>query len=302
MTYALVTPARNESSFIASTIDSVLRQSILPAEWVIVDDGSSDDTASIVQAYAERYPFIRLLRLQHDRLRAFSSKATAFAVGLDIIESSHTFIGNLDADILLAPDYYEKVLAVLDSDPQIGIAGGSVLNLVNGRHVNDDRTSDSVAGAVQLFRRECLEQIGGYHGLPWGGIDAAAEITARFYGWRVCKVMISAYEQRRTGSAQRSILRYRYLEGYQFHNLGYGMPFFLCRCLRGSIYPPFVIGSALSAIGFVVARIKGAPISLQRDVVVYLRAEQRRKLRRIAFAPFAGIASRVARLRGIAST
>ena len=297
MSYVLITPARNESAFIASTIDTVVRQTVLPAEWVVVDDGSTDDTSSIVRAYAERYPFIRLLSLRHERDRTFSSKAVAFEAGLGTLDREYPYIGNLDADILLMPNYYETVLAAFDSDPRIGLVGGSVHNLVKGRYINADKTSDSVAGAIQLFRRECFEQVGGYRGLPWGGIDAAAEITARYYGWRVCKVQVPSYEQRRTGTAQHSILRYRYRDGYKFHNLGYSMPFFLCRCLRGIIYPPYIIGSALSALGFAIARIRKMPISLRKDIVLYLRAEQRGKLRRVALSPVAALVSRITRLR-----
>jgi poly-beta-1,6-N-acetyl-D-glucosamine synthase len=293
MAYVLITPARNESAFIAATIDGVTKQTVLPAQWVIVDDGSTDDTASIVRTYAGRYPFIRLVSLRHERDRTFSSKAVAFKAGVDALGQQYPYIGNLDADILLMPNYYETALASFESDPRIGIVGGSVHNLVKGRYINADKTGDSVAGAIQLFRRECFEQIGGYRGLPWGGIDAAAEITARYYGWRVCKVKVPTYEQRRTGTAQQTILRYRYRDGYKFHSLGYGMPFFFCRCLRGIVYPPYLIGSALSALGFAVARIKGMPISLQSDVVQYLRAEQRGKLRRAALLPMAAIVSRL---------
>lgn len=295
MTYVLITPARNEAAFLGSTIDTVIRQTVPPEKWVIVDDGSKDDTATIVESYARLYPFIHLVRLRHERQRTFSSKAEAFAAGMSNIDVPYRFIGNLDADILLVPDYYEKVLAKFASDSSIGLAGGSVHNLVRGRYINADKTSDSVAGAIQIFRRECFEQIGGYQGLPWGGIDAAAEITARFYGWQVCKVQLSAYEQRRTGTAQQNILRYRYREGYKFHSLGYGMFFFFCRCLRGIIFPPILIGSALSAMGFLMARIKRIPISMQTDVIQYLRAEQRRKLGQMFLSPLISIVSRVAR-------
>src|ERR1019366_4719857 len=148
MTYVLITPARNESAFIASTIDTVVRQTVLPGRWVVVDDGSNDDTSSIVCTYADRYPFIRLLRLRHDRDRTFSSKAAAFKAGLGTLDQWYPYIGNLDADILLMPNYYEMALATFDSDPRIGLVGGSVHNLVNGRYINADKTSDSVAGAI----------------------------------------------------------------------------------------------------------------------------------------------------------
>ena len=63
--YVLITPARNEAAFIEKTIESVIHQTVLPAKWVIVDDGSTDNTAAIVSRYLERYPWIELVQMAH---------------------------------------------------------------------------------------------------------------------------------------------------------------------------------------------------------------------------------------------
>ena len=62
MTYVLITPAHNEAAFIEKTLDSVIAQTRLPERWIIVDDGSMDHTAEIVEEYAKRYPWIELVR------------------------------------------------------------------------------------------------------------------------------------------------------------------------------------------------------------------------------------------------
>jgi len=53
--YVLITPARNEEAFIEKTLQSVIKQTILPAKWVIVNDGSTDATSSIVRPYLGLY-------------------------------------------------------------------------------------------------------------------------------------------------------------------------------------------------------------------------------------------------------
>src|SRR5689334_11507939 len=60
--YCLITPCRDEAVFAARTIESVLKQTAVPARWVIVDDGSRDNTADIAAAYAVRHPWIQVVR------------------------------------------------------------------------------------------------------------------------------------------------------------------------------------------------------------------------------------------------
>ncbi len=61
--YVLITPARNEEAFIEKTIQSMIQQTVLPAKWVIVDDGSLDKTLIIVGRYLPRYPWIELVQM-----------------------------------------------------------------------------------------------------------------------------------------------------------------------------------------------------------------------------------------------
>src|SRR3954453_24185051 len=106
MDYVLVTPARNEAAFIRKTLDSVVTQTLLPERWVIVDDGSTNQTAEIVESYAMRHPWIELVRRVQDRDRSFASKAHGVKTGLDRANClQFEILGNLDADVSFGPDY-----------------------------------------------------------------------------------------------------------------------------------------------------------------------------------------------------
>jgi biofilm PGA synthesis N-glycosyltransferase PgaC len=278
--YVLITPAKNEAEFIRGALASVIAQTIRPSQWIIVDDGSTDETARVVEEYVARYPFIHLLRLASCRQREFSSKVTAFNAGLEALtERDYSFLGNLDADIRLDPDYYETVLESFQKDADLGIAGGKVYTTVTNEFICRDNTLDSVGGAIQLFRRKCFEEIGGYRSLPFGGIDAAAEISARWKGWKVKKIEQKVYEQRQTGSSQNSVWKARYRDGLKFHSLGYGGPFFTCKCVFRLTDSPKCLGSMLSMIGFVCAQLRKYPVYMPKDAVAYLRSEQNAKLR-----------------------
>lgn len=282
LTYALVTPAKNEGQCIETTILSVMSQRLMPCKWIIVDDGSSDSTAEIVERYMRRHSCITLLTLPSSRKRDFASKVHAFNAGLDALrDARYDLIGNLDADIILNPNYYANIASEFERDPALGLAGGAVYVPVRSRYSMHDTTSDSVAGAVQLFRRECFEEIGGYLPIESGGVDAAAEIMARMRGWSVRKVANNAvYEQRRTGHAHGRPWRAAYKEGIHYHRLGYNLVFYCLRCAYRVADPPFLLGSMLGMIGFLYARLRRDPVCLPSDVVSYLHSEQLGKIRR----------------------
>jgi len=280
--YVLITPARNEQAFLERTIEGVLSQSVKPLRWIIVDDRSSDNTAQIVSSHLLSCDFLRLLKITDSGGRHFGHKANAFNAAVrSLSDCDYEFIGNLDADIALPPQYYERVLAKFESDPTLGLAGGSVETKLRNGFVSLMVAPDSVSGAVQLFRRACFEQIGGgYLALERGGIDAAAEVVTRMKGWRVRSFQeITVRENRYMGTANHRFLRSRMNEGARFHSLGYDTTFFLLRAIYRMKSKPYVIGSLGALIGFLAARLRREPIALSSEVVAYLQNEQRTKLK-----------------------
>jgi len=280
--FVLITPAHNEEAYLAETILSVARQQRLPLRWVLVDDASTDGTWDIMRRYAAVYPFIDAISLKRPAGRHFGNKATAFSAGAAAVQSlAFDFIGNLDADIALEPDYFRRILREFDRAPSLGIAGGMVHSCLNGRFVSQEVALDSVAGAVQLFRRLCFEQVGGYVPLPHGGIDAAAEIKARMNGWTVRTVSEArVLERRRTGSANLAPLASKLEEGRRFHSLGYSFSFLAARCLFRLMTPPILLGSGAALLGYLQCAVERRPVALPPEVVSFLRFEQRAKLRR----------------------
>lgn len=279
--FVIITPAHNEEAFIEETIHSMLRQHVRPMQWLIVNDGSTDRTRDIVAAYAAQHAFIRLIDRHRQGARHFGNKAHAFHLGLSRCDiKDFRFIGNIDADISLKPDYFEKVLQEFERDPLLGIAGGMVQTRIGNCFISQEVALDSVAGAVQLFRRECFEQVGGYKPLPLGGIDSAAEITARMKGWRVQTFpALRVLENRRTGTANASPLRSRMKEGQRYHSLGYGFLFLCLRCVYRSMDRPRIMGSVAIFIGYLRGLVGRSPILLSPETVRYLRGEQQNKLR-----------------------
>jgi glycosyltransferase involved in cell wall biosynthesis len=281
--YIIITPAHNEEAFIERTIESMISQIVRPSRWVVVNDASKDRTGEIVSQYVRRYDFIKLVNVDRKDGRNFGNKVAAFNRGLESIQDCHyEYLGNLDADISFSADYFANLLARFDSDLRLGVGGGMVHTYVNGEFVSQNVSPDSVAGAVQLFRRACFEQIEGYTALPYGGIDAAAEIAARMMGWNVRTFAeLPVSEHRRTGTAIAGPLEARLKEGRRFHSLGYGFFFYSLRCAYRSLERPKIIGSVLAILGYLWSWIRREPIALSPEVARYLKAEQRGKLLRL---------------------
>src|SRR5207245_1969039 len=123
MKYVLITPAHNEEAFIEKTLASMIAQTVLPERWVIVDDGSTDRTAEIVESYAQRYPWIELVRRPKQSNRSFAGKVHAFNAGFERLQPlEFEIIGNLDADISFDPDYLEFLIQKFSENPKLGVA------------------------------------------------------------------------------------------------------------------------------------------------------------------------------------
>ncbi|MDZ4700265.1 MAG: glycosyltransferase family A protein [Rhodothermales bacterium] len=283
MSYVLVTPARNEAAYIEKTLTSVVNQTVLPARWVIVSDGSTDATDAIVSSFAARYPFITLLRREADKERNFGSKVLAFRAGYEQArEAPHDFVGNLDADIELPADYYEQMLFRFARNPRLGLAGGIRFDFCDGAFVLVDCARNSVGGPYQFFRRSCYDAIGGYTPLPRGGIDAVAEIMARQHGWTVRSFPeVKAHHYRCTGTAKGNVFQAAYRSGMKEYVLGYDPFFELFRCAGQARSLRGVGLGVCQAAGYARAAAGRFERPLPTAFVDYLRSEQRARLRHV---------------------
>jgi glycosyltransferase involved in cell wall biosynthesis len=279
--YVLVTAAYNEERFIGKTIESICSQTVKPAKWIIVSDGSTDATDTIVANYCKEYEFIQLHRICEPHPRNFAAQVNAINVGFELLKAvEFDFFGNVDADVSFAPDYYGRLLAEFEHDPMLGLGGGYIHEAVNGTFVSRARNSTrAVAHAVQLFRRECYEKVGPYLPLPYGGPDWVAEIVARQNGWSVRSFHeLPVRHYRRTCSAG-GLLRGLYRQGLMDHSLGCDPMFEVLKCLSRASFSPYVIGALARLSGFVWASCRGLPRAVARDVSECLKAEQRARVR-----------------------
>jgi len=277
--YALLTAARNEAAVIEKTLRSVIAQTVPPSRWIIVSDRSEDDTDSIVLRYAAAHTWITLVRRTTGGRRSVGSKVACLNQALAYLNEPCQYIGSLDADVSFDPDYFENLLSLMESDHSIGLAGGHIWDKTPDGYKPQLISDCSVAGAVQFFRCACFAQVGPWRPFPFGGEDAALEITARFLGWRVLTVRsLKVLHHRPLGMGTRSTLAFRLRQGRMDWSLGYDPVFEAARCTRRLSERPFLIGAALRWVGYLAAAVRGEPVLLPAPVVRFLRAEQRRRM------------------------
>lgn len=289
MKYVLITAARNEAAFVSRTLASVAAQTQLPERWVITDDGSSDNTAEIIAAFAEKFPWITLIRNPKREGRNFGAKADAVNAALARMKDlDFDVLGNLDADTSFEPGYMEFLMQKFSADPKLGVAGTPFTQ--EGGY---DSTKDSfegenfVAGPIQLFRRECFREIGGYTASPAGGVDWIAVMTARLKGWTARSFSEKRFHHHRSmGTAEKGALAALFSYGQKDYYLGGSPVWQLFRVSYRAAKKPFLFGGLALLFGYVWAAVRRVKRPVSDELVHFHRREQMKKLNAILRSVF----------------
>lgn len=279
----VVTPARNEGEHLGAVVSAMAAQTVLPDEWRIVDDGSTDATRNIAMAAAERYSWVRWSAL-HDGLKAGDGLAAgrparAFSVGVRAAAVDWEFVAKVDADVELPPDYFAVLLERMLADESLGIVGGTLIEPdVHGSERRIAVPSQHVPGALSLYRRSCFEQIGGVSGgLGWDTID---ETLARMRGFRTRSYDdVTARHRRQTG-AVAGVIRGRARHGAAAWITHYPLYFVLLRAAKLSrLRPRGVLGAAF-IWGYASAAARRVPRVTDDGFRRFMRQDIRRRIMR----------------------
>jgi len=292
--YVVISPVRNEAQHLERTIESVVQQTVRPFRWLLVNDGSTDETSAIIERYASQYPWIvpvhrsgldrscAVTGVQESKAnrgkRALEAKEIeAFYVGYDqLTASGWEFLVKLDGDLSFDPNYFEKCFAQFDADPELGIGGGVICHRVNGQLEVEPTPQFHVRGATKIYRRACWEQIGGViRGAGWDTLD---EVKANMLGWSTRSLgELKVLHHRFTGSANGA-WQNAVKNGLWSYIAGYHPLFLLGRCAKRFFEKPAVLGSVGLLHGYLSAWMEGVPQIEDRDVIRYLREQQLRRL------------------------
>ena len=256
--YIVVSPVKDEQKYLESTIQSVLSQTVKPAQWIIVDDGSQDGTSNCLNEYCEKYDWIKVIRLNREANRQPGSAVIgAFNKGFELIkDEDFEFIVKLDCDVRFGPDYFEKLLLEFENDTNLGIASGIYLEDCGEGFIPVEMPNYHTAGASKVVRFECFMEIGGF--TPVRGWDTIDEIKAQSHGWKTSHFKeIVFYHLKKEGSGIGDI-RTNAMHGEIYYLTGGSKLFFLFKLAHRLIFgTPFVLGGIMMFIGYLNPLLKG---------------------------------------------
>lgn len=283
--YILITPAYNEEKFIEGTIKAVIAQTIVPQKWLILDDGSTDNTGEIIKQYESKHDFIIYNQVQRTDIESYyARRIQVFLLGYEKIKNEdHDFVATLDSDLSLEPTYYELILAEFDRNPKLGIASGFYVDKVKGQLQAPVRDPDEIStpGGLQVFRRECFEAIGGYSVLKYGGSDTLAGIKARMNGWQTKHFpQYQAIHYRPLGTGNGThILTAKYRVGQAEYALGNHPLFALAKSFRRIfLEKPIVLASTARLTGFLSGYFVIKKREVSDEIIKFVRKEQIQRL------------------------
>jgi glycosyltransferase involved in cell wall biosynthesis len=276
--YVVVTPVRDEESYLPLTIESMARQTILPQQWVIVNDGSKDRTGSIIDEAARQHSWIRAVHRKDRGFRKWGGGIIeAFYDGYNVLDSIEwEYMSKLDGDLSFEPDYFQKTFAKFRDDPTVGIGGGVLYHYDGGKKVLEKHPTFHVRGGVKIYRRACWEAIGGLWVGP--GSDTVDEVKANMLGWTTKSFFdIHMIHHRFTGASWG---RWGGLvkDGKIDYVTGYHPLFLIAKSIVRLVQPPYFVGSFALVYGYVSAHLQHMQRVDDLDLIRYLRQQQLARL------------------------
>jgi poly-beta-1,6-N-acetyl-D-glucosamine synthase len=270
--YAVVTPARDEAANLRRIAESLRAQTLPPVEWLVVDNGSADETLEVVAELAGADPWIRVLTVPGEEVPTRGGPvARAFAAGVEALSEPSDVVVKLDADLTFEPGFFAGLMAEFAADERLGIAGGTCYEFEAGGWVPRRVTGSRVRGATRAYRRRCLADVLPLEDRPgWDGID---ELRATARGWRTASfARLPFYHHRAVGQRDASGRRRLYQVGKATYYSWYRPSYLVLRALFNARHER----AALAMIGgYAAAALRREPRCPDPGVRDYIRREQR---------------------------
>lgn len=275
--YIAITPARDEEKLLPGLIASVAAQSRLPDRWILIDDGSIDQTPALIDEAARKYQWIEPHHLPRARVRAPGGESVVMRFLSRERWEKHDYILRLDADLTFGADLTDLLIAEFERLPHLGLAGPTLYEpSPSGRGWREIRSPGfHTRGAVKMYTRACFSAIGGLEpGLGWDTVDEVRAMMAGFITRSFSH--IRAFHHRPQGDAGGH-LKARWAAGCAAYQTGYSPLFMLGRTLRQALKLRPLSGAAL-LLGYCWSQVRGDPRAASPEMVKFVRQQQLRRL------------------------
>jgi biofilm PGA synthesis N-glycosyltransferase PgaC len=279
--YVLISPCRNEADYMRQTLDSVTSQSVRPSKWIIVDDGSTDDTPNIIAEYKLKHDWIEsVTRPDRGRRAVGPGVIEAFYDGYNAVNTDDfDFLCKLDLDLRLPRRYFEILIERMAANPQLATCSGKTYIEKRGQLIPEWHGDDTSIGAAKFYRVSAFKQIGGFvREVMWDGIDCH---RCRMNGWIACSwddPELRFVHLRPEGSSQQSVLVGRMRHGYGQYFMGTSFLYMTASAIYRMKQKPYVLGSVAMLWGWVKSALSRRPRYENAEFHRFLRRYQWRAL------------------------
>jgi biofilm PGA synthesis N-glycosyltransferase PgaC len=278
--YVLITPCRDEDDYGQRTLNSVFKQTVLPALWVIVDDGSTDNTPALLAAAAEEHNWIRVIRREDRGKRAVGPGVIdAFYAGLETIDlNDFDYLCKFDLDLEIPPRYFEILMERMEAEPRLGTCSGKPYfpDPDTGKLISEKCGDEMSVGMTKFYRVSCFEDVGGFvREVMWDGIDCH---RCRMKNWIACswdEPDLRFLHLRLMGSSQKSVWTGRMRHGYGQYYMGTALGYMTVSAAYRMTRPPVLVGGLAMWWGYVRSLLKGLPRYDDLEFRTFLRRYQR---------------------------
>lgn len=286
LSYAAVTPARDEAGNLPRLASCLAAQTVVPSKWILVDNGSSDQTPELAADLAARYSWVEVIHVPNEVTRPGAPVVRAFNAGLEALDGAFDVVVKLDADVSFDSDYFEGLLLAFEDDPALGIASGECFELEAGEWRPVFVTGDHVRGATRAYRARCLSEIGRLpEEMGWDGVD---ELKASILGWRTKSLADRHFFHHRAVGERDGAWARWFAEGRCAYYMGYRVSYLAARTVGRAIRDRDLAAFAMPW-AFLVATIRRDQRYDDELVRRYLRSQQSLRFLPIRFLESFGV-------------
>jgi biofilm PGA synthesis N-glycosyltransferase PgaC len=263
------------------TLDSIAAQTVPPALWVIVDDGSTDESPAILREYMEKLPYLKVVRRADRGVRSVGPGVIeAFYAGLEAVAlDDFDYVCKLDLDLDLPPRYLERLMERMEENPRLGTCSGKpyFIDPRTGVLTSEKCGDETSVGMTKFYRTQCFREIGGFvRQVMWDGIDCH---RCRMLGWiaeSVDEEELRFIHLRVMGSSHKGIWTGRVRWGYGQYFMGTSPLYLLASAAYRAPMHPVLYGSAAMVWGYLSSAVRRVPryddVEFRRFVRSYQRA------------------------------
>ena len=270
MKVCIIIPVFNEQDFIKNSVESLINQTIKPAEVIYVNDNSTDNSKNIIKNLTGKYEWIRIIDHKSVQEHIPGGKVIeAFNFGLKNLETQFDVICKFDGDIVLPTNYIEKIIEIFDKKEKVGITGGNLYILRNGKWIYENIAAKThVRGPIKAYRAECFNDIKGLKSsIGWDTVDV---LLAQKKGWLIYtdKNLIVKHLK---PTGQKYSLKSKILQGESLYKMRFGFILSVLSLLKSSFNNCSIFRLFFGFVGYFISFLKQKPFIVTEEEGVYIR-------------------------------